>query len=215
MLWMTIFAVLMIAVARTSKGEVISYSVMAAGIEQKYDLPPTLLGKICSVESRYQNVKGQHGEIGICQLKPNTVRHAFGSESVLLPHFPYLAYGSRNGHVQILQNSLSIRGYTVPRSGVFDRPTQIAVIHYQGLVKLIPDGIVGPRTWGALLGAPTIEEQLWKPRTNMEYAAKYLKWLSKVLDTNNPYILAAAYNGGPGNPIVRYMILVDTREVNP
>jgi soluble lytic murein transglycosylase-like protein len=51
-----------------------SLKIYAYRIELKYELPPGLLAAVCEQESDWRNVRGQHGEIGVCQLKPSTAR---------------------------------------------------------------------------------------------------------------------------------------------
>lgn len=81
-----------------------------------------------------------------------------------VPPASVLRFGSTGQHVLTLQAILSlISEYypSVPRltqNGVFDNQTRQAVIAFQQLMRLNPDGIVGPATWSALydvyLGIP-------------------------------------------------------------
>ena len=192
----------------TMASDVSDYLSLAPMLEQQYKLPVGLLATICTYESHGQNVKGAHGEIGVCQIKPDTIRHAFGDTSYVSPRLQYVALGSKGPLVETIRKMLVQKGYIYAEgpSSVFDVSLMLVIKGYQASHHLRIDGVVGPQTWGSLLQHPSIEEQLWNPKTNIEYAAKYLQWLSKVLNTNDPMILAAAYNGGPANPIVRYMI---------
>jgi soluble lytic murein transglycosylase-like protein len=67
--------------------------------------------------------------------------------------------------------------------------------------------VVGKNTWLALTGKSrvfkSITDQLWEPRANIEYAAKYLVFLRDYVGEDISLIIAA-YNGGHGNPVVVY-----------
>jgi soluble lytic murein transglycosylase-like protein len=54
-------------------------------------------------------------------------------------------------------------------------------------------------------------KELLDPFYAIYYAGVYLQYLIKKLGTRDPDILAAAYNGGPNHPIVKYMIRVRGR----
>lgn len=64
---------------------------------------------------------------------------------------PVLARGSRGDAVKILQGKLNLAGAHLEEDGVFGPLTLLAVRAYQKKNALLADGIVGPRTWGALL----------------------------------------------------------------
>lgn len=172
----------------------------AQQVEAAYDLPPHLLVAICKNESNWKNVRGRHGEIGVCQIVPASLNHAFGKAKDTRP---VLTRGSTGPMVRIVQGMV---GASV--DGVYGTDTTLLVAKYQVDHNLRVDGIVGPQTWGSLLGPPSYEKMLWNPHKNIEYAAKYLVWLREVLNTDEPAILMAAYNGGPGHPVVKYMIRV-------
>lgn len=200
---------MLVCTASIAESNLEYYSVLAGKLEVQYNLPVGLLKTLCYQETRFQNQSGAHGEIGICQIKPQTVVHAFGASSYVAPHLPMLGVGSRGPAVIQLRSKLGL----ATDSTFFDEEVQEWVRGYQIEHHLRVDGVVGPQTWGSLMGHPSIEEQLWDPRTNMEYAAKYISWLSKVLGTTEPMILAAAYNGGPGNPVVKYMVGIQNNMV--
>lgn len=61
-----------------------------------------------------------------------------------------LRKGCMGPEVKRLQIILNANGAHLEISGVFDSLTEIAVISYQKLNGLVGDGIVGPKTWGAL-----------------------------------------------------------------
>ena len=62
--------------------------------------------------------------------------------------------GSRGDDVRVLQEALALRGHAPgPADGIFGGMTEAAVKAFQMGQGLTTDGIVGPVTWGALLGA--------------------------------------------------------------
>ena len=48
--------------------------VHAASVELAHRLPTGMLAAVCEQESHWRNVSGQRGEIGVCQIMPDTVR---------------------------------------------------------------------------------------------------------------------------------------------
>lgn len=71
--------------------------------------------------------------------------------------YPTLRQGTRGGYVLLLQNKLYEHGLVLDRDGIFGPVTKNCVIAFQGAsvdangVPLTKDGIVGPKTWAALL----------------------------------------------------------------
>lgn len=59
--------------------------------------------------------------------------------------------GARGAFVEYLQLALSRTGYSLGIDGVFGRNTRRAVLAFQSANSLPADGIVGPRTWDALM----------------------------------------------------------------
>lgn len=57
--------------------------------------------------------------------------------------------------VYLLQSLLKCRGYNVLVNGIFSEELTEKVKTYQSMNKLLPDGIVGHKTWKSLLGLPT------------------------------------------------------------
>jgi len=81
---------------------------------------------------------------------------------------PVLNIGSRGNAVKILQRKLNKLGYNLSVDGIFGRNTRRAVIDFQKKYGLVPDGIVGKKTWTKLFkltGVPVIKkERKLKPR---------------------------------------------------
>ena len=63
---------------------------------------------------------------------------------------PLLRIGARGEAVRRLQLALGQVGWRLTPDGIFGRVTAIAVEQFQELHRLVPDGVVGPRTWAAL-----------------------------------------------------------------
>lgn len=184
----------------------------AAMQEIRYNLEAGLLTDICGVESHWTHPtkRGRHGEHGICQMKVDTVKMFCPTCDSSAEH---LYRGLKSDKVKILQRELEKKTYHVGTiDGVFGLRTHNAVVEFQLEHGLLADGIVGPRTWKLLFGtdmrAGSLAEQLENPEHNIEYAARYLAWLKNYLKTDDRDILAAAYNGGPANPTVVYMLKV-------
>ncbi len=190
--------------------------VHATKMEVKYNLPPGMLRAICEQESRWRNLAGQHGEIGVCQIKPGTV-------AMICPGCngnatrSFFMVGSRGDNVARIQAVLAReRLYTAAIDGVFGPQTYVAVLKFQSQGKIAVDGVVGPQTWEKMFGAidpfpgQSITSSLWDPRANIEWAARYLAWLRDNV-ANDPAIMIAAYNGGPANSVVVYLRQVKGR----
>jgi hypothetical protein len=63
--------------------------------------------------------------------------------------------GARGPVVTSIQQRLRARGATIAADGVFGMVTHHAVVQFQRQNGLVPDGVVGPRTWAALFGSNT------------------------------------------------------------
>jgi hypothetical protein len=162
------------------------------------------------VESNWKGKRGKHGEIGVCQIKPSTV-------DMICPGCKHvqenLSWGSQSNAVIEVQDVLKIAGYYEGNiDGIFGKLTHKAVVTFQAEHDLKQDGIVGKNTWKTLFGTAepfaTIVVQLEDPATNIRYAGLFLLWLQEYLETSDPAILSAAYNGGPRHPVVQYMLRV-------
>ena len=53
--------------------------------------------------------------------------------------------------VRALQVELTAHGHPVTRDGIFGSGTKAAVVAFQKKAGLVPDGVVGMKTWGALI----------------------------------------------------------------
>ena len=95
---------------------------------------------IYAAVSRLADLESEGTSLGIGTVPPSSV----------------LRLGSRGQDVLTLQAILNLISEfypSVPRlaqNGIFDTQTQQAVIAFQQLMRLNPDGIVGPATWSAL-----------------------------------------------------------------
>jgi hypothetical protein len=63
---------------------------------------------------------------------------------------PIVSFGSSGVAVRVLQQLLISSGYGMRVDGVFGPFTETAVKAFQNRRKLVPDGIVGQRTWSEL-----------------------------------------------------------------
>lgn len=189
--------------------------VHATRIEIDFRLPTGLLRAVCEQESHWRNVAGQHGEIGVCQLKPGTVLMI--CECADNAGRVYLGRGATGDAVRQIQAQLARWGFYTGVDGVYGPATKTAVAAFQRAAGAETDGVVGPKTWALLFRGTepypgnTIAAALWNPYKNIEWAAAYMVWLIEYLGTDNPVVLMAAYNGGPGNPVVKYMVSVQRR----
>nr|WP_296073266.1 peptidoglycan-binding protein [uncultured Actinoplanes sp.] len=68
-----------------------------------------------------------------------------------LSPWPEIRQGTKEHPVMTLQHLLRARGHAVAVDGVFGPLTDKAVRDFQKERKLSVDGIVGPKTWGALI----------------------------------------------------------------
>jgi N-acetylmuramoyl-L-alanine amidase len=67
-----------------------------------------------------------------------------------LAPMPVLRFGSSGKTVIVLQSALKRRGYRLVIDGDFGKKTRSAVRTFQASHFLLPDGVVGPKTWRKL-----------------------------------------------------------------
>jgi hypothetical protein len=79
--------------------------------------------------------------------------YLFRENIVPTPTYPTLKNGDKNDYVKILQTKLNAKGYTpkLAVDGDFGSKTLAAVKWFQTKNGLVVDGVVGPKTWAALL----------------------------------------------------------------
>lgn len=65
--------------------------------------------------------------------------------------WPFVRKGNRDHPVQTLQYLLRARNHVVTVDGIFGTATDAAVRAFQQEKKLTADGVVGPKTWAALV----------------------------------------------------------------
>ena len=73
-----------------------------------------------------------------------------GTVNTILP-FPLVRQGDQQHPVRTMQYLLRARGQNVQVDGIFGPTTNTAVRAFQQTAQLAVDGIVGPKTWGALV----------------------------------------------------------------
>ena len=90
--------------------------------------------------------------------------------------------GSTGSDVVLCQERLNVYNYVCDVDGIFGNATETAVMEFQSDHSLVPDGIVGPKTWDALLAAPasvgdpTIDGLDPLSRSMLVEIAWYLGW---------------------------------------
>jgi hypothetical protein len=107
-----------------------------------------------------------------------------------------LRYGSSGAHVRTLQGALNIWPKRTPPplavDEAFGPKTRMKVVEYQAATGLVPDGIVGPKTWEML--KPLIDElaKLIPPASEKEAQARI----------TNAATTALTHFGWGGGPVV-------------
>lgn len=75
------------------------------------------------------------------------------SPATSVPTRPTLKMGTRSDYVLHWQRYLNLNGYHCGNEdGIFGKNTELAVKDWQRTQGLVPDGIIGAKTWAALLG---------------------------------------------------------------
>ncbi|MFD6668990.1 MULTISPECIES: peptidoglycan DD-metalloendopeptidase family protein [Streptomyces] len=87
--------------------------------------------------------------------------------------YPKLREGDRGDAVKNLQTHLAAAGHSVEKDGVFGAKTLQAVKAFQKKIGTAADGVVGPKTWGALVTAPAKGTKLREGSSGTE--VKYLQ----------------------------------------
>ena len=125
-----------------------------------------------------------------------------------------LRFGSRGPMVEFLQNILiKLNLYTGEIDGRFGTETQNAVISFQRQNNLVPDGIVGFRTWNAL--RPYINGGLgFIVPTNINYSHSIMKINLDTLKNLYPFLeITSAGNSVMGKDIPVVKMGNGSREV--
>lgn len=66
--------------------------------------------------------------------------------------YPTLLIGSKGEHVLNWQRYLNLSGFPCGlEDGIFGKNTRTAVMEYQRSRGLVPDGVIGPKTWASML----------------------------------------------------------------
>lgn len=199
--------------AAISKEQMINLAMEA---EIQYNLPSGIVVAVCEQETRWRNVPGAAGEIGVCQIKPSTVNMINQGNPYADAQTLYFK-GTAGPTIERIQTVLASQRDLIV-DGIFGNATLAGVRDYQKLNRLRVDGIVGPRTWAVMFpGEPfpgkTVVQALWNPQENIDWAARYLSWCAKNVSPE-PLALMACYNGGAGHPLIRYMMSVKDRMAN-
>lgn len=110
----------------------------------------------------------------------------------------------RGAGVATLQQRLAACGYTVAPTGVFDEQTRRAVVAFQRNRALEPDGIVGYRSWEALLFADRSDGIALTGR-DIELAARLLEVEPAALRAVKE-VESGPYGGffEPGKPVILF-----------
>jgi len=102
--------------------------------------------------------------------------------------FPTLSPGSKGEDVKLLQEILNSYGYSLKVDGDFGSSTEAAVKKFQKSRGLVADGIVGPKTWNALLP----EDPSSFPTLRRGSTGYFVTLLQKYL---NEFVNAVEING--------------------
>lgn len=93
---------------------------------------------------------------------------------------PELKYGSEGKEVIAIQQFLMSQGYEIEEYGIIGSETERAIKDYQARNNIGADGIVGPKTWNAILGKATYGDETTGDTTSGEVkpesADDYADW---------------------------------------
>jgi len=125
-----------------------------------------------------------------------------------------LSYGSTGAEVAELQKSLNSKGYPCgPADAIFGPLTNQAVIDFQQDAGLVPDGLVGPRTYetlGLMTSESTVNLESNDRSTGKSYEGRKLTMVATGYDdsweSNYPYYGQPSYIG---MPLKRGVVAVD------
>lgn len=109
-----------------------------------------------------------------------------------------LKLGSVGADVETWQGLLASAGYAVPSSGVFDEATRAQTVAWQKAKGLVPDGIVGPASWGAMTGKAIAAKA--DPRDKEGREVLLAVWpavLEEALQSKYPEVRALGAQGMP------------------
>jgi len=68
-----------------------------------------------------------------------------------MSELPVLGNNDSGADVRTAQGCLCARGHTITIDGRFGPATRAAIVTFQASKNLAQDGIIGPKTWAALL----------------------------------------------------------------
>lgn len=114
----------------------------------KESLSPSLYADIWQYSSK-GSVNGINGNVDL-DISYKTFADIFKKFPVNAT-YPTLKKGSKGEYVTMLQRMLNSRGYYLVEDGKFGPNTFNAVVSFQAEKNLVNDGIVGRKTWNALL----------------------------------------------------------------
>lgn len=179
------------------------FEIYARRLEIEHNTPVGYMRALFDRESSWNSkARGAHGEIGLGQIKPDTLLK-------MCPSCGYrddlIVYGSSGLVVRSLQSAIG-----ATQDGVFGQETFDRLRSFQYEHNLEADGIVGPRTWKAVFNGDmpngSIEAELLDPYKNMKWSAKYVDWLKDKLQTEDYTLILVAYNSGNAGQSVKYVL---------
>jgi len=108
-----------------------------------YATSPTYSTTLLNVINKYKLYDWDAEALG-SPVKPQKVE-------TVAQHYPTLLIGSKGEHVLHWQKYLNLSGFPCGlEDGIFGKNTRSAVIEYQKSKGLVPDGIIGSKTWASV-----------------------------------------------------------------